>query len=120
MNINSSFLKTLFLSKNEDLTLSMLQSINRTLRLFYVFIFIALPIFFTIDYNIALQLIILSTPVTYIIYAYTLISFEEQVGDFLNNIGMRIGYKKVKAVEFSIFFLNLVLISYSCIVILMH
>jgi len=120
MNINSSFLKTLFPSKNEDLTLSMLQSIDRSLRLFYVFIFIALPIFFTIDYNIALPLIILSVPVTYIIYAYTLISFEEQVSDFLNNIGMRIGYKKVKAVEFFIFFVNLVLVSYSCIVMLKH
>jgi len=116
MNINSSFFKTLLPLKNEDLTLSMLQSIDRSLRLFYVLIFIALPIFFTIDYNIALPLIILSTPITYIIYAYTLIVFEEQVGNFLNNIGMRLGYKKVKAVEFFIFFVNLVLVSYSCIV----
>ncbi|EPP7234676.1 hypothetical protein ACTOJ1_001635 [Shigella flexneri] len=120
MNINSSFFKTLFPSKNEDLTLPMLQSIDRILRLFYILIFIALPILFSIDYNIALPLIILSAPVSYIIYACTLISFEEQVGDFLNNIGMHIGYKKVKAIEFFIFFLNLLLVSYSCIVMLMR
>lgn len=120
MNVNLSFLKNLFSSKNEDLTIPILQSIDRSLRLFYVFIFIVLPIFLLIDYNIALPLIMLSTPVTYIIYAYTLISFEEQVGDFLNNIGMHIGYKKVNAIEFFIFFLNIILVSYSFIVILMR
>lgn len=115
-----NIIKTLSPSKNENLTLSILQSIDRSIRLFYVFIFIALPIFFTIDYNIALPLIIISAPVTYIIYTYTLIALEEQVGDFLNNIGMRIGYKKVKVVEFFILFINLFLVSYSCIVMLKH
>lgn len=116
MKTNSGFFKTFFHSKDQELTLGMLQSIDRILRLFYIFIFIVLPIFFTLGNPLSPALIILLTPLTYIFYASLLIKFEDDVSSLLNKIGVQIGYKKVIAIEIFLLFLTLSVSIYSLIV----
>lgn len=108
--------KKIFYSKDEEVSMRMLGTIDKITRLFYIFIFIVLPILFYRNYNIAWILTIISIPFTFCLYSYAIISFEEKISNIQINIGKYIGYKNLKIVQFFFFYLNLSLIYYSIFV----